>query len=448
MQPPATPFPPPPGVISPADPLSRAVAKVKAHVLPLFIVMFILNYIDRVNIGFVKKHLSADLGIDLEAYGFGAGLFFVGYALFEVPSNVLLQRVGARAWLARITLTWGIAATLMAFLRNPQQFYTLRFLLGVAEAGFFPGVIYYFTRWLPSSERGKATALFLSGSAIASILSGPISGALLQLHGFGLKGWQWMFLIEGIASILLCAVVWWRLDSHPNDARWLAPDEKQALLDTIDSEQTARESLPGRRPSVASLLRDPQILLFCLIYFAIQLTIYAATFWLPSIIGKIGSLTDLEIGLLNSIPWIISIAAMYGFAAAASRWRFQQVWVSAALLIAAAGMFLSTRGGPLSAFIAVCFAAVGFKAASSLFWPLPQNYLDARIAAPVLALINSLGNLGGFVAPATFGALEKRTGSIQGGLYGLAITSLLAAALVFLTRSRPHLAPPSSHTEA
>ncbi|MEY2598297.1 MAG: hypothetical protein RLZZ142_556 [Verrucomicrobiota bacterium] len=425
----------------PPDLLATAVSKVKAHVLPLFIGMFILNYIDRVNIGFVKKHILQDLQIDLEAFGFGAGLFFIGYALFEVPSNMLLQRVGARAWLTRITFTWGLAATLMAFIRDKNQFYALRFLLGVAEAGFFPGVIYYFTRWLPQAERGKATALFLSGSAIASILSGPLSGALLQNPAFGFKGWQWMFLVEGLASVLLGGVVWKWLDSRPEDARWLTEPEKAALLRAIETDQRPAAAL--QHAPLRTLLRDPQILLFCLIYFAIQLTIYAATFWLPSIIGKIGALSDFQIGLLNSIPWTISILAMYGFAAAAARWRFQQAWVCAALLIAAAGMFLSTRGTPLFAFAAVCFAAVGFKAASSLFWPIPQGYLDARIAAPVLALINSLGNLGGAVAPATFGVLEKRTGSIQGGLYGLAIASLLAAALVFLTRTRPSTPPTS-----
>ncbi len=198
-----------------ADVLASAVAKVKRHVLPLFIIMFIVNYIDRVNIGFVKNHLQTDLGIGVAAYGLGAGLFFVGYALFEVPSNILLQRVGARAWLTRIMATWGIVAAMMAFIQNETHFYILRFLLGVAEAGFFPGVIYYFTRWLPGAERGKAIALFLSGSAIASIISGPVTGALLQIEGLGLHGWQWMFLIEGLFSVALCGFVWFWLDSLP-----------------------------------------------------------------------------------------------------------------------------------------------------------------------------------------------------------------------------------------
>ncbi|WP_460137512.1 MFS transporter [Pseudomonas sp. S1_E04] len=421
-----------------SDPvLARAVRKVKRHVLPLFVIMFILNYIDRVNIGFVRTHMEHDLGIGAAAYGFGAGLFFIGYALFEVPSNMLLQKVGARIWLTRIMFTWGIVATLMAFIQNETHFYILRFLLGVAEAGFFPGVIYYFTRWLPGVERGKAIAIFLSGSAVASLISGPLSGVLLQVEGFGLHGWQWMFAIEGLASVVIGFFVWFWLDSKPHDARWMTREEQDALVGAIDEEQRQREALTSVKPTLGKLLKDRQILLFCALYFCIQLTIYAATFWLPSIIKKMGDLSDVQVGFFNSIPWLISIIAMYAFAALSGKFKFQQAWVAAALLIAAAGMFMSTTGGPIFAFVAICFAAIGFKSASSLFWPIPQGYLDVRIAAAVIALINSIGNLGGFVAPTTFGFLEQTTGSIQGGLYGLAGTSVLAAILVFFAKTAP-----------
>ncbi|OLU26423.1 MFS transporter [Pseudomonas sp. PA15(2017)] len=424
-----------------ADPqvVARAVSKVKRHVLPLFVVMFIVNYIDRVNIGFVRSHLETDLGIGAAAYGLGAGLFFIGYALFEVPSNMLLQRYGAKVWLTRIMFTWGIVATAMAFVPNETWFYILRFLLGVAEAGFFPGVVYYFTKWLPAGERGKAMAIFLSGSAIASIISGPLSGALLQIDGLGMKGWQWMFFIEGMFSVLLCGFVWFWLDSLPKDAKWLTREESQALTDCIDEEQRQRQLAAGEtgavKHSVFKLLRDPQIMLFCFLYFSISLTIYGCTFWLPSIIRSMGGLGDFEVGLFNSIPWIISVAAMYAFAALASRYKWQQAWASAAFIIAAFGLFMSTTGGPVFSFIAICFAAIGFKAASSLFWPIPQAYLDARIAAAVIALINSVGSLGGFVAPATFGYLEQHTGSIEGGLIGLAVVSLVAGILVFMTKT-------------
>ncbi|MDY1019201.1 MFS transporter [Pseudomonas coleopterorum] len=417
--------------------LASAVAKVKRHVLPLFVVMFIVNYIDRVNIGFVRTHMETDLGIGAAAYGLGAGLFFVGYALFEVPSNMLLQRFGARAWLTRIMFTWGLVAMGMAFVQGETSFYVMRFLLGVTEAGFYPGVLYYFTQWLPASERGKAMAIFLSGSAIASIISGPITGALLSVTGLGLHGWQWMFLIEGGASVALCGFVYYWLQSHIHEAKWLTSAEQTTLSGVIAEEQHAREAEHVVKPSIFKLLADAQILVFCFIFFSVALTIYGATFWLPSMIKKMGNVSDFEVGLFNSIPWIISIAAMYGFAALAARFKHQQAWVATTLIIAAGGMFMSTYGGPVFAFVAICFAAVGFKAASALFWPIPQAYLDARIAAAVLALINSVGNLGGFVAPTVFGFLEEKTGSIQGGLYGLAATSVLAAIVVFFARTRP-----------
>ena len=241
--------------------LARAIQKVKRHVLPLFVIMFIVNYIDRVNIGFVRSHMEHDLGIGAAAYGFGAGLFFIGYALFEVPSNMLLQKVGARIWLTRIMFTWGITATLMAFIQNETHFYILRFLLGVAEAGFFPGVIYYFTRWLPGAERGKAIAIFLSGSALASLISGPLSGLLLQITGMGLHGWQWMYIIEGMASVVLCVFVWFWLDSKPHDAKWLSLAEQDALVNEIDREQRERDAANTVKPTLGMLLKDRQIML-------------------------------------------------------------------------------------------------------------------------------------------------------------------------------------------
>ncbi|WP_404980549.1 MULTISPECIES: MFS transporter [Caballeronia] len=427
------------------DLLESASSKVKRHVLPLFLIMFIANYIDRVNVGFVNSHMQTDLGIGAAAYGLGSGLFFIGYALFEVPSNVLMQKYGARAWLTRIMGTWGIVAAAMAFVWNDTSFYVLRFLLGVAEAGFFPGVVFYFTQWLPQKERGKAIAVFLGGSAIASVLSGPITGGLLSIRGLGLHGWQWMFLIEGGFSVLLCGLSWMLLKSRIADAHWLTADERQALQRAIANEQAEREATGGRHVSALQLLKDPQIVLFCFLYFAIQLTIYAATFWLPTIIRKMGGLTDFQVGLFNAVPWLIAMVAMYCFALLSARWRFQQAWLATALVIAACGLFASTTGNAVLSFVAICFSAIGFKAAASLFWPIPQGYLDARVAAGVIALINSVGNLGGFFAPATFGYLQQHTGSVSGGLYALGVASLIAAAAAFLTRNRRSDGTPVGH---
>ncbi|MFM7208157.1 MAG: MFS transporter [Planctomycetaceae bacterium] len=394
--------------------------------------MFVVNYLDRVNVGFIKEPLAATLGIDAAAFGFGAGLFFIGYLIFEVPSNLALERFGSRIWLARIAITWGLVAAGLAFARTAWQFHLGRFVLGAAEAGFFPGVVYHLTRWLPQAERGRAMAVFLSGSAVAAILSGPVAGLLMRIEGLGLAGWQWMLVLEGLASVVVGSAAGWWLDSHPRDAGWLTAAERAAL------EAAVGATPPGtRRPRLVDLVRDPQVPLFCGIYFAIQLTIYAVTFWLPTIIRAQGDLSDLRVGLLNSIPWIISIAGMLAAARAADRWPFQQAWVAIALAVAAAGMVMATAGGPTVAYAGICFAALGFKSAASLFWPIPQGYLDPRHAAAGIALVNSVGNLGGFVAPTAFGLLEKHTGSIRGGLLGLAAASAVTAGLVFLARCHP-----------
>ncbi|MCA8225506.1 MFS transporter [Burkholderia sp. BC1] len=424
------------------DPLASAVSKVKWHVLPLVLVMFIANYIDRVNVGFVDRHLEASIGIGAAAYGLGAGLFFVGYALFEVPSNLLMQRYGARVWLARIMATWGMVAAAMAFVWNDTSFYVLRFLLGAAEAGFFPGVVLYLSQWLPPRERGKAMAIFLGGSAFASVLSGPVTGALLSIRGLGLEGWQWMFIIEGLFSVALCGASWLLLKSHIRDATWLDAQERAALEQALDEERARRDVRANGHVPALALLRDPQIVLFCFLYFSIQLTIYAATFWLPTIIRKMGGLSDFQVGLYNTIPWMIAIGAMYGFAVLSAKWRHPQRWLACALVLAACGLFASTSHDPVWSFASICFAALGFKAASSLFWPIPQGYLDTRVAAAVIALINSIGNLGGFVAPTAFGYLKQHTGSITGGLYALAIASLVAAFAALFARTHRRSDPP------
>lgn len=417
--------------------LATAISKVKWRVLPLFVVMFVVNYVDRVNVSFIKEHLHTDLGLDSAAFGLGAGLFFIGYAVFEVPANLALERLGARLWLPLIAVAWGVMAAATALVQDSRQFFAMRFLLGAAEAGFFPGVVWYLTRWLPAAHRGRAMAVFLSGSAIGAIVSGPLTGWLLSLGGEWLAGWRLMLLLEGAFSVVAAAFAWWWLDSLPADAAWLTPGQRDALHAAVAADEAAAVGRSGaERTGILRLLADPQIPLFCAIYFAVQLTIYAVTFWLPQIIRGMGNLTDVQVGLLNSVPWIVSIVGVYLAAAGAARFRNQQAWVAGALVVAGTGMFLATRGGPAVSYLAICFAALGFKSAAALFWPIPQGYLDPRIAAAAIALVNSIGNLGGFVAPAAFGWLQKNTGSIEGGLHGLAVTSLLASGLVFLTSPR------------
>ncbi|WP_405668499.1 MFS transporter [Streptomyces sp. NBC_01166] len=405
--------------------------------IPLFFVMFVANYMDRVNLGFAQDQLRADVGLSAAAFGLGAGIFFIAYAIFEVPSNMMMERFGAKVWLTRIMISWGVVATAMAFVNSPGMFYALRFLLGVAEAGFFPAVIYYFSRWLPDSHRGRATSVFLMGSGTATVIVGPVSGALLEMHGlWGHSGWQWMFFVEGVFSVVLGFVVYRYLDSSIEKATWLTDEEKAGLVATIDAEQDARDAQRGSRARVSrwKLLADPQMLLFLWIYFAINVALYAVTFWLPSIVDDIGGLNDLQVGLLTSVPWICAILAVYVSGRISDRIGKRRPVLVVLLLVGGCGTLLAVFVSPWVGLGALCLAAVGFKPASPVFWTIPQSYLDARAAAPGIALINSIGNLGGFVAPTAFGIIEDTTGSTKGGLVGLTVVGFLAAVSVLLVR--------------
>ncbi|GAA4664171.1 MULTISPECIES: MFS transporter [Amycolatopsis] len=414
-----------------------AVKKFFRRMLPLVVFMLVINQMDRTNVGFVQTHFKTDLGIGAAAFGLGAGLFFVGYAIFEVPSNMLLERFGARVWLTRIMITWGVVVAATAFTSNATTFYLLRFLLGVAEAGFFPGVIYYFTKWLPNAERGRATAIFLGGSASAYIVTGPISGALLEMHGLGgIAGWKWMFLLEGGFSVVIGIVAGFFLVSRVKDAKWLTDEEKSALSAAIERDEAVRSDKKTASVPRWKLVTNPQVLLLCWLFFAMSLTGYAITFWLPSIVKKIPDTSDFMVGLLSAIPWICAIVAMYTLAWYTDRTGKRRPWVAVGLVLGAAGTFLATVGPPWFALVALCLGATGFKCAASAFWPLAQHSLDLKIAAAGIALINSLGNLGGFVGPTVVGAVEESTGSTAGGLYALSIVSVLAAGTVFLVRAR------------
>ncbi|MCP2167361.1 MFS transporter [Goodfellowiella coeruleoviolacea] len=414
-----------------------AVRKFFRRMLPLVVFMLVINQMDRTNVGFVQTHLKADLGIGAAAFGLGAGLFFVGYAIFEVPSNILLERFGARVWLTRIMITWGVVVAATAFTTDTTTFYLLRFLLGVAEAGFFPGVIYYFTKWLPNAERGRATAIFLGGSASAYIVTGPISGALLEMHGLaGIPGWKWMFLLEGGFSVLVGIVAGFFLVSRVRDARWLTDEEKDALTAAVERDEAVRASARTERVSKWRLVANPQVLLLCWLFFAMSLTGYSITFWLPSIVKKIPDISDFTVGLLTAVPWICAIAAMYTLAWYTDRTGRRRPWVAVGLVAGALGTFLATLGSPWFALAALCLGAAGFKCAASAFWPMAQHSLDLKIAAAGIALINSLGNLGGFVGPTVVGYVEEQTGSTAGGLYALSIVSVLAAFTVLLVRAR------------
>lgn len=417
--------------------LATAIGKVFRRVVPLFVLMLICNQLNRSNIGYAETYLEADVGIGATAYGFGAGLFFIAYALFELPSNVLMERFGAKVWLTRIMVSWGLVSAATAFVSSPTMFYVLRFLLGAAEAGFFPAVIFYFTRWLPDSHRGRATALFVAGSSIAAAISGPLSGPLLSLDGVaGAHGWQWLFGAEGALSVVVGIGAFFFLDSKIADARWLSDSEKSALTNAISAEDAAKSTVDSGTGSRWRLLLQPKLLLFCWIYFAIQLSIYANTFWLPSIVRRIDGTNDITVGLLSSLPWICAVIAMYLAGRAGDRAGDRRPLLVIALLTAGVGTWLAAVVSPWPALVFLCLAAMGFKSASPLFWSIPQRSLSPRIVAPAIAVINSLGNLGGFVAPFGFGFIKDQTGTVTYGLHALAVASLLAAVSVLLLRQR------------
>lgn len=416
------------------DAESRAVGKFLRRMLPILVLMLLVNQMDRTNVGFVQDELRADVGVSATAYGLGAGLFFIGYALFEVPSNMLMERFGARVWLTRIMITWGLVIVTMCFIHNVTMFYVLRFLLGVAEAGFFPGVLLYFTQWLPDSSRGRASAIFLGGSATAYIVTGPITGALLELHGAGgFAGWRWMFALEGAFSILVGFVAGFFLVSRIEDARWLTPEEKAALSAAVARDEEARTRAP--KVSRLKLILHPQVALLTGVFFAMALTGYAITFWLPSLVDDIGGLSSFQVGLLTAVPWICAVIAMYTVSHFTDKAPDRRPYLAVALVLSAVGTFLATLGSPWFGLAALTLAAVGGKCAATLYWPMAQSGLDLKVAAPGLAVVNSIGNLGGFVSPFLFGYLKDTTGSTNGGLYTLSAASLLAVVGVFSIRN-------------
>lgn len=424
--------PPEPSVAKTA--LDTGTAKAFKKIIPIVMIMFIVNYIDRVNIGYAKDALEADSGIGAAAFGLGAGLFFVTYAIFEVPSNLLLERFGAKFWLTRIMISWGIVSALMVFAHNEPIFYVLRLALGAAEAGFFAGVIYYFTQWFHNSARGQANAALYSASTIAAVIAGPLSGALLTMHGFlGMRGWQWMFLIEGVAAVVIGFIVWGFLVSQPTHAKWLSDEEKIAITEKLAEEEHESAADTTEKISRWSLLRDPQVLLFCFVYFAAQLAQYSVTFWLPSFVRDIGGLSEFSIGLIAVIPYAFAFVAIIVAGRISDRTGLRRTVLGSGLLLAAIGLATAAVVSPLLAVCMLIVATVGFKVAASSFFVIPQKYLVGVLAAPGIALINSVGNLGGFVAPTLLGQIQETTGSTSLGLIIIAafcLVALLSCALL------------------
>jgi D-galactonate transporter len=410
-------------------------AKVTRRVLPLLFLCYVASYLDRVNVGFAKLQMLSDLKFSETVYGLGAGIFFLGYFLFEIPSNMVLHRVGARLWIARIMITWGMVSGAMIFVDGPAMFYLMRFLLGVAEAGFFPGVILYLTYWYPSERRGRIVALFMTGVPLSGVIGGPLSGwimdALPGVHG--LSGWQWMFVIESIPSILLGFVVIFFLQDSIRDVSWLSEDEKQLLEIRISAEAGRKQAA-----TLGQMFANPKVWLSGLIYFCFVMGLYGVSFWLPTIIRTTGVRDAFNIGLLTAIPYAASAAAMVLIGRSSDKYRERRWHIAVPAVLGSIGLILSTAydHNTFLAMSALTLATIGIMATLPLFWSLPTAFLDGVAAAAGIALINSLGNLAGFTSPYMVGWLKDLTQSTNTAMFVLAGFLLLGAVLTLTLPAR------------
>jgi len=414
---------------------ARTYAKVTWHILPLLFLCYVASYLDRVNVGFAKLQMATDLHLSDTVFGLGAGIFFIGYFIFEVPSNVILHRVGARIWIARIMVTWGIVSGAMVFVNGPIMFYVMRFLLGVAEAGFFPGVVLYLTYWYPANRRGKITALFMTAIALSGVIGGPLSGWVMQsMPGvYGLAGWQWMFVIEAIPSLVLGLATIAYLQDRVHDAKWLTDDEKKLIATQIGAED--KEKGEG---TVSQTFANPRVWLCALIYFSFVMGLYGVGFWLPTIIKATGVKSPLDIGMLTAVPYAFAAVAMVLIGRSADRLRERRWHVAIPGVVGAVGLLLSTLFGDNTwlSMSALTLATVGILTTLPLFWSLPTAFLGGTAAAAGIALINSVGNLAGFVSPFMVGWLKDLTHSTNSGMYMLTASLVLGAVLTLTMPAR------------
>src|SRR5262245_3499969 len=420
-------------------------AQLLHRLMPLLVAVYVINFLDRTNIALARQSMSVDLGLSDAAYGLGAGLFFLTYSICEIPSNLIMQRVGARFWISRIMVTWGAVSVAMAFVRGETSFYAMRLLLGVAEAGLFPGVMLYLTYWFGREERARATGYFLIGVCIASIVGGPLGGALLELDGrFGLRGWQWLFVIEGVPAILAAFVVYKVLPDRPTSAPWLSRDDAGALESRLAKEQDADSSRGDGHgaQSFRRCLTDRQMWLAILVYFCHQLTVYTVIFFLPGIIGRSGDFSPIVVGLLTAAPWVaagVGAVTLPRFATSSRRSRRLLV---GGLVVMAAGMIVMAATDRLVFGLAgVCLSASMFLVVLPVLWTFPTSRLSGSALAGGLGLMNSCGLVGAFVGPTVMGRIEQLTGRSTNGLVLLAGTLVFAAGCsTFLRHGNEHCA--------
>ena len=417
---------------------AQIIGKVSRRIVPFVALCYFLCYLDRVNVGFAALQMNSDLGFTATVFGWGAGIFFFGYFFFEVPSNLALERFGARLWIARIMVTWGLLSAAMALIWNETSFLVLRFLLGAAEAGFFPGIILFQTYWFPSAYRARMVGRFMTAIPISAVIGAPLSGLILGMDGFwGLRGWQWLFICEGVPTVLLGLVVMFYLTDGPEKASWLDAGARTWLIDRLRRERMVREA--NAKHTLWEALKHPRVLLLSLVYFGTAAAGYGLGFWLPTIVKEFG-VSDVQTGFITAIPYAVGVAAVVIWPLLSDRMQERKWNTALAFLVAAAGLALSTHfPDPVLKMTMLCIAAVGMFAIAPLFWTLPTAFLSGTAAAGGIALINSIGNLAGFAAPYAMGYLKDATGGFSAGLLVVAFFPFLSAVLVLLLGHNPAL---------
>ncbi|WP_426396232.1 MFS transporter [Ralstonia sp. R-29] len=411
-------------------------ARVSRRIVPLIMLCYVVAYLDRVNVGFAKLQMSQALNFSETVYGLGAGIFFIGYFLFEVPSNLLMNKIGARIWIARIMITWGLISGAFAFVQTPTQFYVMRFLLGLAEAGFYPGIILYLTYWYPSHRRARIVAMFMAAIPISGIFGNPLSGWIMSaFHDHsGWQGWQWMFVIEAIPAVLVGLLVLWKFDDSIRKAKWLSEDEKQILEANIAADNKGKTEHPG----IGKVFSDLRVWGMSLIYFAFVMGQYGLTFWMPTLVKNAGVKDTFMVGVLSAIPYLCAAITMVLIGRSADARRERRWHLVVPALMGAVGFaVVATAGNNVAlSIVFLSLAAAGVLTCAPLFWSLPTAFLQGTAAAAGIAAINSVGNLAGFVSPYMIGALKDMTGSTATGMYALAGVLVLGCIAVLRTPAK------------
>jgi ACS family tartrate transporter-like MFS transporter len=409
----------------------RTIAKVSARLVPFLVVCYLAAYLDRVNVSFAALTMNADLGLSAAAYGFGAGIFFLAYFFFEVPSNLLMARFGARRWIARIMFSWGLVSGATAFVGGATSFYVIRVLLGIAESGFFPGIIFFLTLWFPAVYRARIIGYFMAAIPLATVIGAPISGLLLGLDGIlGLKGWQWLFITEALPSLILAVVAFYYLTDGPADATWLEADERAWLVSRLAQEKRLRQVTHDY--SVAQALLNPKVLALSVVYFGMVAANYGLSFFLPQIVKAFG-LSNVLTGVVSALPYVVGSVSIVLWSRRSDR-RVERTYHTAIpILVAATGIGMSTVfDDPTMKMVALSVAGFGIFAGLPVFWTLPTVFLSGAAAAAGIAMINSIGNLAGFAGPYAMGWIKDATGSYTGGLLSLSMLCVISAIVVVL----------------